>query len=312
MQTSSKVRWPKVLDAGARVALVAPSGPLRGESDVERAESHVRAFGWEPVRGAHALSRRGYLAGNDAERFADLQRALDDPGIDAVWCMRGGYGLTRIVSALSLGGFRRAPKAVLGYSDVTALHAHIAQGAQVVTFHAPVARTSLPSMSQRSLLAAVTRRAEPCGEWNDATVVRSGVARGRVTGGNLALLASLCGTPQTINADGAIVVLEDVHEAAYRVDRMLRQLEAAGALRGCVGLAIGQFTDVPTDDNVGAASVSDLIAELADRLGVPCLANLPIGHIDDQWTVPLGAQAELDVDARMLRFPDCAVAVPTS
>ena len=99
---------------------------------------------------------------------------------------------------------------------------------------------------------------------------------------------------------GAIVVLEDVNEAAYRVDRMLRQLEQAGALDGCVGLAIGQFTNVPSDENADAMQVGDVIAELAARLGVPCLANLPIGHIADQWTVPLGAQAELDVEGQSL------------
>lgn len=300
MQTSSKVRWPGVPGAGARVALVCGSGPLRGEEDVQRAESNVRALGWEPVRGASVLRREGYLAGGDDARLWDVQWALDDPAIDAVWCVRGGYGLTRILPAVSLERFAVAPKPVIGYSDVTALHCAIAARVGVVSFHAHTARAEMPTMSVASLASALQRDGQPCGEWAEAEPVRGGRVRGRLAGGNLALLASLCGTSDMLRAAGAIVVLEDVNEAAYRVDRMLRQLGQAGALDGCVGLAIGQFTSVPSDENADAMQVGDVIAELAARLGVPCLVNLPIGHIADQWTVPLGAQAELDVEGQSL------------
>ena len=307
MQTSSKVRWPAVLRAGARVALVCASGPLAGEADVVRAELHVRGMGWEPVRGASVLARLGYLAGSDEQRITDLQWALDDHTIDAVWCVRGGYGLTRIVSRLSLESFALRPKVVIGYSDVTALHCAIAARARIVTFHAHTARAALPSMSRDSLRAAVTQGGEPCGVWPAAQEVRGGRAAGRLVGGNLSLLAALCGTPDAMSARGAIVVLEDLHEPAYRVDRMLRQLEQSGALRGCVGLAVGQFTLVPVDENVDAPGVDELIDELAQRLGVPCLGNLPIGHIADQWTIPLGASATLDVDACALWTAEGAV-----
>ncbi len=289
---------------GARVALVSASGPLRGESDVARAESHVRAFGWEPVRAAHVLGRHGYLAGSDAERLADLQWALDADDVDAVWCVRGGYGMTRIVSDVSLTRFAKRPKPVIGFSDVTALHcavaARVGVGVGVVTFHAHTARAEMPEMSARQIVAALTGRGDVCGAWPDAVVVRHGVARGRLAGGNLALLAALCGTADALQSDGAIVVLEDVNESAFRVDRMLRQLEQSGVLRGCAGLAVGQFTNVPADENDDAMTIDGLVAELAVRLDVPCLANLPIGHIADQWTVPLGAQAVLDVGARSL------------
>lgn len=298
MQISSKVRWPVVLAPGARVALVSASGPLRGESDVARAESHVRRFGWEPVRGAHVLGHRGYLAGSDAERLADLQWALDADDVDAVWCVRGGYGMTRIVSEVSLARFAQRPKAVVGFSDVTALHCAVAARVGVVTFHAHTARAELPAMSAAQVRAALTRSGDVCGAWADAVAVRDGVARGRLAGGNLALLAALCGTPDAMNGDGAIVVLEDVNESAYRVDRMLRQLEQSGVFRGCVGLAVGQFTNVVADENVDALTMEQLVAELAERMDVPCLSNLPIGHIADQWTLPLGASAVLDVGAR--------------
>lgn len=300
MQTSSKARWPEKLSAGARVALVSASGPLRGEEDVARAESHVREFGWEPVRGAHVLGRRGYLAGSDVERLRDLQGALDASDVDAVWCVRGGYGMTRILAELSLDRFALRPKPVIGFSDVTALHCAVWARAGVVSFHGHTARAEMPQMSVASMRAAVTRSAQPCGVWAAADVVRGGRVFGRLAGGNLALLAALCGTPDAMQGAGAIVVLEDVNESAYRVDRMLRQLEQSGVLRGCVGLAVGQFTNVAADENPDAMSVRELIGEVAERLRVPCLSNLPIGHIADQWTVPLGAEAWLDVEARSL------------
>jgi muramoyltetrapeptide carboxypeptidase len=300
MRNSSKTQWPPALGVGARIALLAASGPLRGESDLNAAESHLRARGWEPVRGTHVLGRRGYLAGTDAERLRDLQWALEDPAIDAVWFVRGGYGLSRIVERVSLDAFVTRPKALIGFSDVTALHCAVAARSGIVTYHTHTARAGFPPMSDASLLAAVSQTGEPCGVWAQAQPVTAGRASGRLVGGNLALLAALCGTSYAMTAAGAIVVLEDINEAAYRVDRMLRQLEQSGALRGCVGLAVGQFTSVPDDENPDALTVGELIAELADRLRVPCLANLPIGHIADQWTVPLGAQATLDADAGAL------------
>lgn len=286
---------------GARVALIAPAGPLRGESDLAIAESHATSLGWTPVRGRHALATAGYLAGTDAERLSDLQWALDDPSIDVVWCVRGGYGMTRLVPHLSLDAFAAHPKTVLGFSDVTALHAAIATRCGVVSFHAPVARAPMPAMSLASLRTAVMQAGDPCGTWDAAIPVRGGTSMGRLTGGNLALLAALAGTRDAMRADGAIVILEDVSEPAYRVDRMLRQLEQSGALDGCVGLAVGQFTEVPADSAPDAMTCGALVAELAGRLRVPCLSNLPIGHIDDQWTVPLGAVATLDVSAQALR-----------
>jgi muramoyltetrapeptide carboxypeptidase len=300
MQTVSKSRWPIEPADGARVALVSASGPLRGEADVERAESHVRALGWAPVRGASVLARAGYLAGADAQRLRDVQWALDDPTIDVVWCVRGGYGMTRILPDLSLDAFAARPKPVLGYSDVTALHCAIAARTGVVSFHTHTARAVMPTMSITSLRSAVRGEGEPCGVWPEAVPVADGVARGHMAGGNVALLAALCGTPDAMNAHGAIVMLEDINEPAYRIDRMLRQLEQSGAFAGCVGLAIGQFTNVPADENPDAATIDELIADLAVRLRVPCLANLPIGHIADQWTVPLGGMATLDVAARSL------------
>ncbi|HEY0970709.1 MAG TPA: LD-carboxypeptidase [Gemmatimonadales bacterium] len=310
MQTLALTR-PPPLATGARVALVAPAGPLRGPGDVERGVAHARSFGWEPVVGAHVLRRDGYLAGNDDERLADLNAALADDSIDGIWCLRGGYGAMRLLPRLDLDALRRRPKALLGYSDITALHAAVGLRAGLVSFHAPVARAELPPFAARSLHAAVSGTGDPCGPAPGARVLRAGRAEGVLAGGNLALVAALVGTPWLPRLDGAILVLEDVGEATYRVDRMLRQLVLSGALDGVRGLVLGHFTEQPEVGDDGARALDDVLSEVADELRVPCLAGVPVGHVDEQWTLPLGARAFVDADERCLVVPPPAASPDT-
>lgn len=296
------MRRPPPLHRGARVALVSPAGPL-GEADLQRAEDNARALGWDPVVGAHALARCGYLAGSDEERLHDLNAALADDSIDGIWCLRGGYGAMRLLERLDYAALRRRPKVLLGYSDITALHAALSTRAGVITFHGPTARAVLTPFSRRSLERAL-RGEESCGEAPDATALVPGRARGRLAGGNLAVLCALCGTPFAPVLDGAIVVLEDVGEAVYRIDRMLVQLRLAGLLTRCAGLVFGQFTEIPSgavDERTARSALDELLREAAEQIGVPCMAGAPVGHTDDQWTLPLGQIAELDVDALTLR-----------
>lgn len=292
------------IHADARVALVAPAGPLNGEHDLERAKDNVRSFGWVPVVGANVLARNGYLAGSDGARLADLNDALVDDAIDAVWCVRGGYGVMRILETIDYAALRRRPKPVIGYSDITALHAAIATRCDVVSFHGPTARAQLSNFSRESLRRALTG-GDPAGLAEGARVLAPGRARGRLVGGNLAILCGLAGTPYAPDYRDAILVMEDVNEAVYRIDRMLTQLRLNGALGACAGIIFGQFTDIPGDapeESLGARSLDDVLADVASVLGVPCIAGAPVGHVADQWTLPLGAQVELDADARTLRI----------
>jgi muramoyltetrapeptide carboxypeptidase len=297
------MRRPTV-GAGARVAIVAPAGPLRGEADLQRAEDNARSLGWVPAAGAHVLARDGYLAGTDSARLADLNTALNDDDVDAVWCVRGGYGAMRILDQVDYASLRRRPKPIIGYSDVTALHAAVATRCEVVTFHGPTARAVLTSFTRTSLERAMVG-AESCGPAANATTLRSGRARGTLIGGNLALLCALAGTPYEPHYRDAILVVEDVNEAVYRIDRMLTQLRLGARLTQCSGIVFGQFADIPTDspeESQGARRLNDVLDEVASTVGVPCIAGAPVGHIADQWTLPLGAQAELDADARTLRI----------
>jgi muramoyltetrapeptide carboxypeptidase len=256
-------------------------------------------MGWEPVVGDHVLEHAGYLAGSDESRRSDLNRFAGDDSIDAIWCIRGGYGATRLLNSLDYTAWRERPRALIGYSDITALHAAIGTRAELVTFHGPTARATLTEFTRSSLCAAVSDGATTLSAPN-ARTLRGGTASGRLAGGNLAVLTALCGTPFAPSLDGAILVLEDVNEAVYRLDRMLTQLRSTGALDRIEGIAFGHFTDIPEDHSSEARSLEDFLAEVADQCGVPCVASIPLGHIDDQWTLPLGRTAVLDADARTL------------
>lgn len=294
------MRLPPPLAPGARVALVAPAGPLRGPDELTASIAHAESLGWEPVAGLHALRRDGYLAGSDAERLLDLNAALQDDRIDGIWCVRGGYGAMRLLEEVDYDAMRRRPKALLGYSDITALHAAFAVRSGVCTYHGPTARATLTEFSRDSLVRAVIAQRDSCGAAPESRTLREGRATGRLVGGNLALLAALAGTPFEPNYDDAILVIEDVGEQTYRIDRMLRQLALNGALDGVAGIAFGQFTEGTPHDDANSCALDRILREAADLAGVPAVAGIPLGHVDDQWTLPLGARAELDADRREL------------
>ena len=290
----ASLRRPAPLAPGSRVALVSPAGPLRGASDLERAIANVESMGWEPIVGVNVLARRGYFAGSDEERLTDLDRALRDPGIDGIWCARGGYGSMRLLESLDYPAIARRPKPLLGFSDITALHAAIETRSGIATFHAPTARGALSAFSRDSLQRAVVHATDSCGAMPAPRMIRGGVAEGRLAGGNLALLVALLGTPYFPVLDGAILVLEDVGEAVYRLDRMLTQLRLAGALSRVAGIVFGAFTDCPETSDDGVRRLDEVLDEAARAAGVPAVANAPFGHIDEQWTLPLGLTATLD------------------
>ncbi|HET9294733.1 MAG TPA: LD-carboxypeptidase, partial [Gemmatimonadales bacterium] len=301
---------PPALKPGHHVALVAPAGPLLERDDLSRGQELCRALGFEPVLGANAGRRYGYLAGTDEERLADLNAALADPGIDAVWCLRGGYGLTRILDRVDFGALRQRPKAVIGFSDVTALLLALHRESGVVTFHGPMARSPLTPFSRYHfdrVLTAVNppgrlgRIAPPA----DVLVPKQGrivglvpgTAEGRLFGGNLTLLQCLIGTRYFPDLDGAILFLEDVDEDLYAIDRMLAHLRMTGALRKLAGVIIGQFTEMKRSTEDGALGFDEVLGTYLAPLRIPVAYGLPIGHVDDQWTLPIGIRARLDAGA---------------
>jgi muramoyltetrapeptide carboxypeptidase len=289
------------LREGARVALVAPAGVVQRADDITRALNNVRSFGWTPVLGAHVSSQLGYLAGTGADRLHDLNSALTDDNVDAIWCIRGGYGTMHLLGDVNYDALRERPKPVIGFSDITALHSAIHRRCGIVTFHGPTARSVLSAFSRDSMKRALVDQSDSCGAAGDGRVLRAGRASGRLIGGNLALITALTGTPFAPDFDGAILVLEDIGEAIYRIDRMLTQLILAGELQKCAAIVGGDFRPPKEEITTDNRTLDEVLSEAAARAGVPCLAGAPFGHIPSQWTIPLGATAELDTNARTLR-----------
>ena len=248
------------------------------------------------------------MAGPDSARLADLQAAFDDRSIDGVWALRGGYGTLRILEDLDLSRQLEDPIPFIGFSDNTSIHVrHAALG--VISFHGPHPGGDFPAETADAL-RRVLFTAEAAGELptRSCDPAPRMLVKGRVeaplAGGNLALLAALCGTRHTPDAHGCILFLEDVGEPAYRVDRMLLQLRASGVTEGVVGLALGRFTKSPDEDE---HPVVDVLAEFAERLGVPSAVDLPFGHVEHNWTLPAGGVARLDADAATLTLTEAAV-----
>jgi muramoyltetrapeptide carboxypeptidase len=307
---------PRRLSPGQTIGLVAPSSPANEPERLRFAIETVESLGFRVRPGAHLFDREGYLAGADTARAADLNDMFADDAVDAIWCARGGYGASRLLPLLDFAGMRANPKPLIGYSDITALHMALHTQAGLVSFHGPVAWRALTPYTlgelQRVLFApeAPLRLGAPPAfeprpgqvEWeNRVTTLQPGRARGRLLGGNLCLMAHLVGTPYFPDLRGAILFLEDVDEAYYRVDRMLTQLWLAGALAGVAGVAFGKFTEGgPSHGFVQNRVLEDILAERCQALKIPAVAGLMIGHVENQTTVPVGCLAELDADARTL------------
>jgi muramoyltetrapeptide carboxypeptidase len=271
--------------------------------------------------GPNTAARHGYFAGTDEQRLADLNDALRDPGVGAIWCIRGGYGTTRILDRIDFDALTRHPKPLIGYSDITAVLNAATRHTGVVTFHAPMARVSMPAFSRWHFERVLTA-AEPAGRLgrlvepadvlvptdNRIATLHGGVAEGPLAGGNLTLLQCLVGTPHFPDLDGAILFLEDVGEDLYRVDRMLAHLRMVGALDALAGIMVGRFTELNRVMADGALGFDEVLATYFLPLGIPVAYGFPIGHIDDQWTLPLGVRARLDADRGEVELLEPAVA----
>jgi len=296
--------FPRRLRPGDTVALAAPAGPLASEEELQRAISVVRSFDLEPRVMPSASARLGYLAGSDDTRASDFNAALRDPSVRGIFALRGGYGTMRILDTIDYGAAARDPKVILGYSDLTALLNAITQKSGIVTFHGPVAALSQFTENElRWLRDAVMEGGSLSAlQAPDAQTLCAGVAGGRLAGGNLSLVAALAGTGHAIDTNGALLVIEDVDEAPYRIDRMLTQLRLSGALQKAAGIIAGGWTNCDVDDEHRYAGMrlADVLHDRLSDLGVPVVMNFPIGHIGEQWTIPLGAHATLDADARTL------------
>jgi muramoyltetrapeptide carboxypeptidase len=310
---------PRRLVPGDTLGLVLPSSLAFEASTIDLAREQLEAIGFRVAVGAHARERHGYFAGTDEQRAADLMAMFTDPQIAGVVCHRGGWGAPRLLPLLDYAAIRRHPKVLLCYSDVTALLNAVHQRSGLVTFHGPTGGTNLRPYTLEAL-RRVLLASEPIGvlanpeKEDDELVNRTyrtltlapGRATGRLVGGNLTLLCALMGTPWEVDTRGAILLLEDVEEELYRVDRMLTQLAQGGKLAAAAGVVFGYCTDCPPGDGP-TFSLEELLHEHLGRLGVPALAGLAFGHLPKMLTLPIGLPATLDAAAGTLAFDQGAV-----
>jgi muramoyltetrapeptide carboxypeptidase len=289
---------PPALRPGDPVSIVAPSSPFDRASFERGLE--LLASRYRPVFAPGIFSKERYLAGSDERRQAELAEALASSETRAVFCARGGYGAMRLLRGL---GLPAVAKPLVGFSDVTALHCAL-QAAGRVSVHGPVV-TQLGAQGSRAAepLFALLESPLPPPALRGSPVVR-GVAEGPVVGGNLSVLTRLLGTPYLPPFDGAILFVEDVTERPYRLDRMWQHLELAGVLGRVAGIALGSFTGCDDAELNG----EQVVRELAEATGLPCVAGLPVGHGDENLPLPLGARARLDGEAGTLEFLEGAVA----
>lgn len=321
--TNPPATWvkPPRLRAGDTVGLIEPAGFTDDTFDLEPVKQNIIAMGLKPKPSRHLTDRYGYLAGKDADRAADVNDMYADPDVKAIFAVRGGWGCARILPYLDFARIRANPKLLIGYSDITALHLAFAARAGFTTIHGPVASSGWNRFSWDYFRAvafdgATPTFTNPVGT-EDRLVQRigsirtfgAGKATGRLLGGNLTVLAALMGTPWMPDFTGAILFIEDIGEQPYRIDRMLTQLALGGVLGKLAGVVFGQCTDCgPAGASYGGFTLSEVLDQHLRPLGIPVFQGAQFGHVASQFSLPVGAMAEMDADAGTIRLLEPAVA----
>jgi muramoyltetrapeptide carboxypeptidase len=311
------------LRPGDTIGLIEPATASDDPFDLTLVEEAITAMGLVPKRAPNLMKRYGYLAGQDKERGDDITAMYADPSVRAIFAVRGGWGSARALPYVNWDVVRANPKFLLGFSDITALHMAVAAQGGAFTLHGPNAGSAWGKASfgyfREVAFDAGTPLFQNPVSTEDRLVQRrfrtikitGGKAKGRLLGGNLTVLTAMAGTPYLPSFDGAILFLEDVDEAEYRIDRMLTQLGQAGVFRGLKGVVFGQCTNCRDPDGSGAGggfTLNSILRQHFGPLGVPAFEGSWFGHIADQFTIPQGVMAEIDADAGTLQLLEPAVA----
>ncbi|MGA0073157.1 MAG: S66 peptidase family protein, partial [Steroidobacteraceae bacterium] len=301
---------------GDKIVLVSPATAAFETQPMEIMADAFRTLDLEVTLGGNFYQRHGYFAGTDAERAADINAAFADPSVKMIFA-RGGWGSARLLPLLDYETITANPKVLLGYSDATALITGVHAKTGLVTFHGPtpVSRFSAEYIRRVVMDGEALEMSNPVDIPENKTVqtedriqvLRPGKARGRLLGGNLTVLTAIMGSEYLPNFDGAILFLEDVNEAVYRVDRMFTELKLAGILDRIAGFVFGRCTDCDPDSSYGSLTLEEVLKEHILPLGIPAFSGSMIGHISEQFTLPLGIDAELDAGRGSLQLLTPAV-----
>lgn len=318
--SSSTILKPRRLRKGDTVGLIAPASNMNEDESIRIAADIVESLGFRVRLGEHIFKRNEYLAGTDQQRADDVNRMFADDDIDAIFCVRGGYGTTRILPLLDYDLIADKPKILMGFSDITAILNAVHSRTGLVGFHGSILKQRFSEYTlsefKKVVMQPATRTriaaAPPfeAGEGrvdarNRLTRIASGSARGPLLGGNLTLMSSLIGTEFEPNFRGRILFLEETHEEPYRIDRLLTHLWLADKLQQVAGIAFGRFTDADATGN--SFSIEEVLRDRCGNLGIPVVRGFMIGHVSDQTVVPIGVEAELNADDGTLQLLEAAV-----
>ncbi len=297
---------PPYLKPGNTIGILCPAGYMPYETASVAIET-LKEWGFKVVVGKTLGNQYNYFSGTDEERLTDLQQMLDDDDINAIFCARGGYGMGRIIDGLNFKKFKRHPKWIIGFSDITILHSHLYSNFKIASLHAPMAAAFNDGENKNQYIhslydAIIGRKAiYSCGghEYN-----QKGKAVGILAGGNLALLAHLCGSSSDINMEKKILFIEDVGEYIYNVDRMLYQLKRCGKLDDLAGLVVGKFTDMKDTTIPFGKTTEEVIRDIIKDFNYPVCFGFPVSHDKENYALKTGVKYELTVSATSVQLEE--------
>ena len=302
---------PSALKPGDTIGIIAPGTAVSSPDDLQKVKELMDFFGLKFRFGRNVLKGTGYKTRTVAERVDDIHEMFADKNINGVMCVRGGYGSGQLLDKIDYKLIASNPKIFLGYSDITAMHLAVNKFANLVTYHGPVGLSPFTPMTMNFFKKAVFNT-EPIGELMNPSdkssihqahpvrIIKGGKATGRMTGGNLSLITSLMGTKYEIDTKDKILLLEDVDELPFRIDRMLTQLRLAGKLHQAKGIVFGECSgcnsNKPDASTTWDYSLGEVLDNILGDLNIPVFYGLAFGHTGDQFTIPLGLTAEIDAD----------------
>lgn len=303
------IKIPPYLKKGDTIGILCPSGYM----PVEKAATCIdvlKTWGYKVVVGKTLGNQFHYFSGTDEERLQNLQQMLDDPGIDAILCGRGGYGMSRIIDRLNFSRFKKKPKWLIGFSDITVLHAHVYQQLKIATLHAPMAAAFNDDEYKNEFIQSLRKAIKgAAANYSCAPhhLNRNGKATGDLIGGNLSIVAHMVGTPSSFKTKGSILFLEDVGEYIYNVDRMMVQLKRAGMLEGLAGLVIGGFSEMKDTATPFGTDVFTAIHGHIKEYNYPVCFDFPVSHEKNNYALKVGIRHSLEISNRFVRLKESLV-----
>lgn len=298
---------PKRLKEGSKIAITAPASPT-SMGEINKGIKTFKSLACEVVVG-NTISKQNnshrYFSASEEQRAEEFMSFIEDETVDAIVCGRGGYGVMRILDQLDYDKIRANPKIIMGFSDITALLNSLYAKSGLVSYHGPVASSSFNSYTVTHLKDIFFTNENLKYKDKSAISIQGGVAEGKLVGGNLKMVVSTLGTPYEIDTKDSILFLEDIGEHPYKIDRMLTQLKLAGKLKTCTGFVFGIFKNInerkPFYPNY-SYTIKEVVEQIIKPYGKPILMEMPIGHIENKITLPIGIKARINAENKELEL----------